>query len=166
MGLCIAGRWRSSSAASFSAPRPEPGRRGLHSVVSWRLAVTGWSPQHHRGKRGSQRPSRPWPFLSDVRRIIQKTLDIAEYTGLLLHAMFPQRSFSRPALSFINRTTASGSWFSPTLKELHHDLRAVLRKCWPDWAITPKLKAGRVYGRKHLFRREDKTYVQALSEQD
>src|SRR5215475_4830167 len=37
----------------------------------------------------------------------------------------------------------NGFWFlvSPTLKELHHDLRAVLRKCPPDWAIAPKLKA-------------------------
>jgi len=40
----------------------------------------------------------------------------------------------------------NGFWFfdSRTLKELHQDLRVVLRKCWPDWGITPKLKAARV----------------------
>jgi len=39
----------------------------------------------------------PWPFLSDVRRIVQKTLDIAEYTCPLLNAMFPSdRSRGRP----------------------------------------------------------------------
>jgi hypothetical protein len=38
----------------------------------------------------------------------------------------------------------SGYWFlgRPTIEELRHDLRAVLRKCRPDWDITrPELKA-------------------------
>ena len=44
-----------------------------------------------------------------------------------------------------------GYWFfgRPTLEDLRHDLRAVLKKCRPDWDIsTPELKArGRKAGR-------------------
>src|SRR4030081_161497 len=38
----------------------------------------------------------------------------------------------------------NGYWFfgRPTIEELRHDLRAVLKKCRPDWDITrPELKA-------------------------
>jgi len=38
----------------------------------------------------------------------------------------------------------NGYWFfgRPTIEELRQDLRAVLRKCRPDWDITrPELKA-------------------------
>ena len=80
-----------------------------------------------------------WPFLSDVGSAVQKDLDIAEY------------------------------WFfgRPTLEELRQDLRAVLKKCWPDWDITsPELKAAWEQDRKELFYPYGKTYVQTLGEQD
>ncbi|HEV3079153.1 MAG TPA: hypothetical protein VGY66_05215 [Gemmataceae bacterium] len=46
-------------------------------------------------------------------------------------------------------------------------LRAVTRKCRPDWDITtPELKAAWQQGRKELFYPYGKTYVQTLGEQD
>jgi hypothetical protein len=58
-----------------------------------------------------------------------------------------------------------GYWFfgRPTVE----DLRAVTRKCRPDWDITtPELRAAWEQGRKELFYPYGKTYVQTLSEQD
>jgi hypothetical protein len=54
-----------------------------------------------------------------------------------------------------------GYWFfgRPTLEELRQDLRAVLRKCRPDWDITtPELKAAWQEDRKELFYPYGKTY--------
>jgi uncharacterized repeat protein (TIGR03803 family) len=48
----------------------------------------------------------------------------------------------------------NGYWFlgRPTLEDLRQDLRAVSRKCRPDWDITsPELKAAWQQGRKELF---------------
>jgi hypothetical protein len=56
----------------------------------------------------------------------------------------------------------NGYWFfgPPTLEDLRKDLRAVAKKCRPDWDITtPEL-------RKELFYPYDKTYPQTLGEQD
>src|SRR5437870_8456049 len=62
-----------------------------------------------------------------------------------------------------------GYWFfgRPTLEDLRQDLRAVLKKCRPDWDITtPELKAAWRQGRKELFYPYGKTYAQTLGEQD
>jgi hypothetical protein len=60
-------------------------------------------------------------------------------------------------------------WFfgRPTLEDLRQDLRAVLKRCRPDWDITtPELKAAWQQGHKELFYPYGKTYVQTLGEQD
>ena len=62
-----------------------------------------------------------------------------------------------------------GYWFfgRPTLEELRQDLRAVLRKCRPDWDITtPTLKAAWQEDRKEFFYPYGKAYLQTLGEQD
>ena len=55
-----------------------------------------------------------------------------------------------------------GYWFfgRPTMEELRQDLRAVTKKCRPDWDITtPELKAAWQQGRKELFYPYGKTYL-------
>jgi hypothetical protein len=55
----------------------------------------------------------------------------------------------------------------PTLEDLRQDLRAVTKKCRPDWDITkPELKEAWQQGRKELFYPYGKTYAQTLGEQD
>jgi peroxiredoxin len=108
-----------------------------------------------------------WPFLSDVRRIVQKDLDIAEYTDPHHNPMIPHVIVLEPGL--IIYKIYNGYWFfgRPTLEELRQDLRTVLQKCRPDWDITkPELKAAWEQGRKELFYPYGKTYVQTLGEQD
>jgi peroxiredoxin len=108
-----------------------------------------------------------WPFLSDAGRILQKDLDIAEYTDPAHNPMIPHVIVLEPGL--VVYKIYNGYWFfgRPTIEELRQDLRAVLRKCRPDWDITtPELKAAWQQGRKELFYPYGKTYTQTLGEQD
>jgi hypothetical protein len=107
-----------------------------------------------------------WPFLSDPRRKVQKDLDIAEYTDPLHNPMIPHVIVLEPGLVIYR--IYNGYWFlgRPTLEELRQDLRAVTKKCRPDWDITtPELKAAWQQGRKELFYPYGKTYVQTLGEE-
>ena len=108
-----------------------------------------------------------WPFLSDAGRMVQKDLDIAEYTDPL-----PQSDDSpcdcaraRPGhLQGLQRLLVSRP---ADLEDLRQDLSAVTKKCRPDWDITtPELKAAWQQGRKELFYPYGKTYAQTLGEQD
>jgi peroxiredoxin len=108
-----------------------------------------------------------WPFLCDPRRIVQKDLDIAEYTDAVHNPMIPHVIVLEPGL--IIHKIYCGYWYfgRPTMEELRQDLRAVTMKCRPDWDITtPELKAAWQQGRKELFYPYDKTYLQTFREQD
>jgi peroxiredoxin len=108
-----------------------------------------------------------WPFLSDSRRIVQKDLDIAEYTDSGHNPMIPHTIVLEPALTIYK--IYMGYWFfgRPTVEELRHDLRAILQKCRPDWDITtPELKAAWEQGKKQLFYPYGKSYAQTIGEQD
>src|ERR1700723_534049 len=69
-----------------------------------------------------------WPFLSDPRRIVQKDLDIAEYTDPVNNPMIPHVIVLEPGL--VIHKIYNGYWYfgRPTMEELRHDLRAVSRK--------------------------------------
>lgn len=108
-----------------------------------------------------------WSFLSDVKRIVQKDLDIAEYTDPAHNPMIPHVIVLEPGLVIYK--IYMGYWFfgRPTMEELRQDLRAVTRKCRPDWDITtPEFKAAWQEGRKELFFPYGKTFVQTLEEQE
>jgi hypothetical protein len=98
-----------------------------------------------------------------VRRVVQKDLDIAEYTDPINNPMIPHVLVLEPSLVIYK--VYNGYWFfgRPTLEDLRQDLRAVSKKCRPDWDITtPELKAAWQQGRKELFYPYGKTYVQTL----
>jgi peroxiredoxin len=108
-----------------------------------------------------------WTFLSDAGRMVQKDLDIAEYTDPVHNPMIPHTIVLEPGLAVYK--IYNGYWFfgRPTLEELRQDLRAVLKKCRPDWDITtPEMKQAWQQGRKDLFYPYGKTYVQTLTEPD
>jgi peroxiredoxin len=107
-----------------------------------------------------------WPFLSDAGRVVQKDLDIAEYTDPQHNPMIPHVVVLEPGLVIYK--IYHGYWFfgRPTNEELRQDLRAVLKKCRPDWDITtPDLKAAWARGEKHRFYPYGKTYAKVFSEQ-
>ena len=106
-----------------------------------------------------------WPFLSDPRRIVQKDLDIAEYTDPVHNPMIPHVIVLEPNLRI--HKIYNGYWFfgRPTVEELRQDLRAVSMTCRPDWDITaPGYKAQWDQGRKEYFYPYGKAYVETLGE--
>src|ERR1700690_290763 len=106
-----------------------------------------------------------WPFLSDPRRVVQKDLDIAEYTDPLHNPMTPHTIVLEPGLVIYK--IYNGYWFfgRPTIEDLGKALRAVLRKCRPDWDITRSdLKAAWQQGDKKLFYPYDRTDEHANTE--
>jgi hypothetical protein len=51
--------------------------------------------------------------------------------------------------------------------ELRQDLRAVIKKCRPDWDITtPEMKAAWQQGRKEFFYPYGKTFAETIGEQE
>jgi len=76
-----------------------------------------------------------WTFLSDPGRRVRKDLDIAEYTDPEHNPMIPHVIVLEAGLVIFK--IYNGYWFfgRPTIEELRQDLRAVLKKCRPDWDI-------------------------------
>ena len=108
-----------------------------------------------------------WPFLSDPGRVVQKDLDIVEYTDPTHNPMIPHTIVLEPNLVIYK--IYMGYWFfgRPTIEELRQDLRAVIKKCRPDWDITtPEMKAAWEEGRKDIFWPYGKTLIQTFAEQD
>jgi peroxiredoxin len=108
-----------------------------------------------------------WPFLSDVSRTIQKDLDIAEYTDPEHNPMIPYTLVLEPGLIIFK--IYYGYWFfgRPTIEELRQDLRAVTKKCRPDWDITtPEQRAAWQRGEKDRFYPYGKSYAKVFGEQE
>src|SRR5271156_3640430 len=108
-----------------------------------------------------------WPFLSDARRVVQKDLEIAEYTDPTHNPMIPHVIVLEPDL--IIHKVYNGYWFfgRPTMEDLRQDLRVVTQKCRPDWDITkPEFIAAWREGRKDMFYPYGKTYLQTVGEQN
>lgn len=108
-----------------------------------------------------------WPFLSDPARKIQKDLDIAEYTDPGHDPMIPHTVVLEPGL--VVYKIYNGYWYfgRPSIEELRQDLRAVLRKCRPDWDITqPELRAAWGRGEKSQFYPYGKTYAEVFASQE
>ena len=104
-----------------------------------------------------------WPFLSDPRRIVQKDLDIAEYTDPVHNPMIPHVVVLEPDLVIYK--VYIGYWFFG--RATVEDLRVVLTKCRPDWDITkPELRAAWQEGHKELFYPYGKTFTQTLGEKE
>ena len=108
-----------------------------------------------------------WTFLSDAGRIVQKDLDIAEYTDPANNPMIPHTIVLEPGLVVFK--IYNGYWFfgRPTVEDLRQDLRAVSKKCRADWDITsPELKEAWKQNKKHLFYPYGKTYPKVFGEQE
>jgi peroxiredoxin len=95
-----------------------------------------------------------WPFLSDPDRIVQRDLDIREYTDPPHNPMIPHTLVLEPGLKIFKIYNGYWYWGRPSIGELHQDLREVTRTIRPDWDITkPELRAAwsRESDRARLF---------------
>ena len=92
--------------------------------------------QEFRASVGAQ-----WTFLSDPGRIVQKDLDIQEFTDTEHDPMIPHTLVLKPGL--VIHSIYNGYWFwgRPSVVDLWHDLRAVTGEIRPDWDLsTPGLR--------------------------
>jgi peroxiredoxin len=108
-----------------------------------------------------------WTFLSDAGRVVQKDLDIAEYTDPANNPMIPHTIVLEPGLVVFK--IYNGYWFfgRPTVEDLRQDLRAVSKKCRSDWDIAnPDLKAAWDGGDKTHFYPYGKSYAKVFREQE
>ena len=162
-------QWFSSSAAEVSAPRIAGRLKGLlNSIVSSRLPIADLSrlaPTISLRRMNIAAESVPTGLSSPTRGVSSKK--ISTYTDPIHDPMIPHVVVLEPGLVIYK--IYNGYWFfgRPTLEDLRQDLRAVTKKCRPDWDITtPELKTAWQQGCKELFYPYGKTYVQTLGEQD
>ena len=93
-----------------------------------------------------------WPFLHDEKRMIQRDLDIEEYTDPDNNPMVPYTFVLEPGLKIAKIYNGYWYWGRPSVAELHEDLREITRKIRPDWQIdTPELRAAWEKGEKQRF---------------
>src|SRR5437016_7597363 len=79
-------------------------------------------------------------------------IDIAACTSPDRNLLIPHVIVLEPGLVIFKIYTGYWCFGRRTIEEPRQDLRAVLKKCRPDWDITtPELKAAWRQGRKELF---------------
>lgn len=76
-----------------------------------------------------------WPFLSDPGRIVQRDLDIAEYTDPVHDPMIPHTFVLAPGLRIHSLYNGYWYWGRPSNEDLRRDLREVSRAVRPDWDL-------------------------------
>jgi peroxiredoxin len=91
---------------------------------------------HHASQEFRASVGAQWPFLSDPGRIVQKDLDIQEYTDPEHDPMIPHTLVLKPGL--VVRKIYNGYWFwgRPSFYDLWHDLRHVTSEIRPDWDLS------------------------------
>jgi peroxiredoxin len=87
--------------------------------VAYTRIATISTDEHHTSQEFRNSVGAVWPFLEDPGRIVQKDLDIQEYTDPV-HKIY------------------NGYWFwgRPSFVDLWHDLREVGAEIWPDWDLS------------------------------
>jgi len=99
--------------------------------VAYTKIVTISTDTHHSSQEFRSSTGAQWPFLSDPERIVQKDLDIQEYTDPENDPMIPHTLVLKPGLVF--HTVYNGYWFwgRPSFADLWRDLRDATREIRP-----------------------------------
>ena len=121
-------------------------------AVAYTQVVTISTDEDHLSKEFRASMGAQWPFLSDPGRIVQKDLDIQEYTDPENDPMIPHTLVLKPGL--VIHTIYNGYWFwgRPSFAELWRDLRAVSSEIRPDWDLdAPGLREAWEKGERGPF---------------
>jgi peroxiredoxin len=104
--------------------------------VAYTKVVTISTDDHHTSQEFRNSVGAQWPFLSDPERVVQKDLDIKEYTDPDNDPMIPHTLVLKPGL--VIHSLYNGYWFwgRPSFAELWQDLRAASREIRPDWDLS------------------------------
>jgi peroxiredoxin len=105
-------------------------------AVAYTRIVTIATDAHHTLQEFRASVGAQWPFLSDPERIVQKDLDIQEYTDPANDPMIPHTLVLGPGL--VIHSVYNGYWFwgRPSVEDLRQDLRALTRQIRPDWDLS------------------------------
>ncbi len=91
----------------------------LHDLASFRIAVAA-----------------TWPFLSDADRMVQRTLDIQEYTDPFHDPLVPHTLVLAPNLVIDKVYVGYWFWGRPSAYDLWADMRDLHRRIKPDFDPT------------------------------
>jgi peroxiredoxin len=109
--------------------------------VSYTAIATISTDDHHASLEFRNSVGAQWPFLEDPGRIVQKDLDIKEYTDPENDPMIPHTLVLKPGLVVHRIYNGYWYWGRPSVANLHDDLRAVTSEVRPDWDLsTPGLR--------------------------
>jgi len=121
-------------------------------AVAYTQVATISTDDHHTLQEFRASVGAQWTFLSDPGRIVQKELDIQEYTDPENNPMIPHTLVIKPGL--IIHRIYNGYWFwgRPSTSELWLDLRVAMSEIRPDWDLgTPELRDAWNRGDRSLF---------------
>ena len=106
-------------------------------AVAYTQIVTISTDAHHELQEFRASVGAQWTFMSDPERIIQKELDIQEYTDPEHDPMIPHTLVLKPGL--VIHSIYNGYWFwgRPSIDDLRHDLRAVTARSAPTGTSAP-----------------------------
>jgi peroxiredoxin len=109
--------------------------------VSYTAIATISTDDHHSSLEFRNSVGAQWPFLEDPGRIVQKDLDIKEYTDPENDPMIPHTLVLKPGLVVHKIYNGYWYWGRPSVANLHDDLRDVTSEIRPDWDLsTPGLR--------------------------
>src|SRR3954447_9357658 len=105
-------------------------------AVAYTQIVTIATDDHHTLQEFRASVGAQWPFLADPGRIVQKDLDIQEYTDPHNDPMIPHTIVLGPGL--VVHRIYNGYWFwgRPSVDDLWRDLREVFSESRPDWDLA------------------------------
>lgn len=105
-----------------------------------------------------------WPFLHDPGRVVQRDLQIQEYTDPHNDPMIPHTFVLEPGLKIFKIYSGYWYWGRPSTAELHQDLREITSRVRPDYRIdTPEMRARWEAGDKRAFYPYGKSWQQVFS---
>jgi peroxiredoxin len=133
-------------------------------AVAYTQVATISADDHHELQEFRASVGACWAFLADPGRIVQKDLDIQEYTDPQHDPMIPHTLVLTPGL--VIQSVYNGYWFwgRPSVFDPWHDLRAATADIRPDWDVsTPGLREAWTAGDRALFHGWDRQSGDALA---
>ncbi|MFJ9250600.1 peroxiredoxin family protein [Streptomyces sp. NPDC101776] len=106
------------------------------AAVAYTQMATISTDEHHTLQEFRLSVKAQWTFLSDPGRIVQRELDIQEYTDPEHDPMIPHTLVLKPGL--VVHSVYNGYWFwgRPSAYDLWRDLREATRETRSDWDLA------------------------------
>ena len=105
-------------------------------AVAYTQIATIATDDHHTLQEFRASVGAQWTFLSDPGRIVQKDLDIQEYTDPEHNPMIPYTLVLKPGLIVYRIYNGYWFWGRPSIADLWQDLRTVFSEVRPDWDLS------------------------------